>query len=73
MNAVVKAHDGSSIVSVDQHASGAKKRVEIVVWAEAEKPSPPRHARVDTKGRAVRLQDLAPCGSRRLADALLEA
>jgi len=41
MDAVVKAHDGkvqmidSSIVRVHQHASGVKKRVEIVVWAEA--------------------------------------
>jgi transposase len=48
MNAVVKAHDGkvqmidSSIVRVHQHASGAKKRVEIVVWAEAEEASPRR-------------------------------
>ena len=42
MDAVTKAHDGnvqmidSSIVRVHQHASGVKKRVEIVVWAEAE-------------------------------------
>jgi transposase len=42
MDAIVKAHDGkvqmidSSIVRVHQHASGVKKRVEIVVWAEAE-------------------------------------
>ena len=41
MDAIVKAHDGkvqmidSSIVRVHQHASGVKKRVEIVVWAEA--------------------------------------
>jgi transposase len=30
----------SSIVRAHQHASGAKKRVEIVVWAEAEAASP---------------------------------
>ena len=42
MDAIVKAHDGkvqmidSSIVRVHQHASGAKKRVEFVVSAEAE-------------------------------------
>ena len=41
MDAVVKSHDGkvqmidSSIVRVHQHASGVKKRVEIVVSAEA--------------------------------------
>ncbi len=41
MGAIVKAHDGklqmidSSIVRVHQHASGPKKRVEIVVWGEA--------------------------------------
>ena len=41
MDAIVKAHDGkvqmidSSIVRVHQHASGVKKSVEIVVWAEA--------------------------------------
>lgn len=46
MDAVVKAYDGkvqmidSSIVRVHQHASGAKKTVEIVVWAEAEGASP---------------------------------
>src|SRR5262249_61897509 len=39
MDAVTKAHDGqvqmidSSIVRVHQHASGVKKRVEIVAWA----------------------------------------
>jgi transposase len=42
MDAVSKAHGGnvqmidSSIVRVHQHASGVKKRVEIVVWGEAE-------------------------------------
>jgi transposase len=41
MDAITKAHDGkvqmidSSIVRVHQHASGVKKRVEIVVWGEA--------------------------------------
>jgi transposase len=51
MDAIVKAHDGkvqmidSSIVRVHQHASGAKKRVEIVVWAEAEEASPRRSTR----------------------------
>ena len=46
MDAIVKAHDGkvqmidSSIVRVHQHASGVKKRVEIVVWAEVEAVSP---------------------------------
>ena len=41
MDAVTKAHDGkvqmidSSIVRVHQHASGVKKRVEIVVLGEA--------------------------------------
>jgi len=51
MDAIVKAHDGnvqmidSSIVRVHQHASGVKKRVEIVVWAEAEEASPPKSTR----------------------------
>jgi transposase len=51
MDAIVKAHDGkvqmidSSIVRVHQHASGAKKTVEIVVWAEAEEASPRRSTR----------------------------
>ena len=51
MDAVVKAHDGkvqmidSSIVRVHQHASGVKKRVEIVVWAEAEETSARRSTR----------------------------
>jgi transposase len=51
MDVIVKAHDGkvqmidSSIVRVHQHASGAKKRVEIVVWAEAEEASPRRSTR----------------------------
>jgi transposase len=48
MDAIVKAHDGkvqmidSSIVRVHQHASGVKKRVELVAWAEAEAASPRR-------------------------------
>ena len=51
MEAVVKAYDGkvqmidSSIVRVHQHASGAKKRVEIVVWAEAGAASPRKSTR----------------------------
>jgi transposase len=59
MDAIVKAHDGkvqmidSSIVRVHQHASGPKKRVEIVVWDEAEAASPQRSTRVSTP-KAVR-------------------
>lgn len=55
MDAVVKAHDGkvqmidSSIVRVHQHASGAKKRVEIVVWAEAEAASSRKCTRASTR------------------------
>jgi transposase len=55
MDAIVKAHDGkvqmidSSIVRVHQHASGVKKRVEIVVWAEAEEASAPRSTRGSTR------------------------
>ena len=51
MDAIVKAHDGkvqmidSSIVRVHQHASGVKKRVEFVVWGEAEAASPRRSMR----------------------------
>jgi transposase len=51
MDAIVKASDGkvqmidSSIVRVHQHASGAKKRVEIVAWAEAEAASPRKSTR----------------------------
>jgi transposase len=58
MDAVVKAHDGqvqmidSSIVRVHQHASGAKKRVEIVVWAEAEEASARRSMRGSTRKAA---------------------
>jgi transposase len=59
MDAIVKAHDGkvqmidSSIVRVHQHASGVKKRVEFVVWAEAEAASPRRSTRASTR-RAAR-------------------
>ena len=59
MDAVVKTHDGkvqmidSSIVRVHQHASGVKKRVEIVVWAEAEEASPRRSTRGSMR-KAVR-------------------
>ena len=46
----------SSIVRVHQHASGVKKRVEFVVWGEAAEGSRTKiHARVDDKGRPVRL------------------
>jgi len=54
MDAVVKACDGnvqmidSSIVRVHQHASGAKKRVEIVAWAEAGVASPRKSMRGST-------------------------
>ncbi len=59
MDAVVKSHDGkvqmidSSIVRVHQHASGVKKRVEIVVSAEAAAGSPRRSTRASTR-RAAR-------------------
>jgi transposase len=55
MDAIVKAHDGkvqmidSSIVRVHQHASGPKKRVEIVVWDEAGVASAQRSTRVSTR------------------------
>ena len=58
MDAVTKAHDGkvqmidSSIVRVHQHASGVKKRVEIVVWGEVEEASPRRSTRVSTRKAA---------------------
>jgi transposase len=58
MDAIVKAHDGkvqmidSSIVRVHQHASGVKKRVEIVVWAEAEAASLRRSTRGSTRKAA---------------------
>jgi transposase len=59
MDAIVKAHGGkvqmidSSIVRVHQHASGVKKRVEFVVWAEAGAASPRRSTRASTP-RAAR-------------------
>ena len=59
MDAIVKAHDGkvqmidSSIVRVHQHASGVKKRVELVAWAEAEAASPRRSTRASMR-RAAR-------------------
>jgi hypothetical protein len=59
MDAIVKAHGGkvqmidSSIVRVHQHASGVKKRVEFVVWGEAEAASPRRSTRASTR-RAAR-------------------
>jgi transposase len=55
MDAIVKAHDGkvqmidSSSVRVHQHASGVKKRVEFVVWAEAEAASPRRSTRASMR------------------------
>ena len=59
MDAIVKAHDGkvqmidSSIVRVHQHASGVEKRVEIVVWAEAEAASRRKSTRASMR-RAAR-------------------
>ena len=58
MDAIVKAHDGkvqmidSSIVRVHQHASGVKKRVEIVVWAEVEGASRRKSMRGSTRKAA---------------------
>ncbi len=58
MDAIVKAHDGkvqmidSSIVRVHQHVSGPKKRVKIVVWAEAGVGSPRRSTRASTRKAA---------------------
>jgi transposase len=54
MDAVTKAHDGqvqmidSSVVRVHQHASGPKKRVEIVVLGAAAEVSRPRSTRAST-------------------------
>lgn len=54
MEAVTKAHDGqvqmidSSVVRVHQHASGPKKRVEIVVLDAAAEVSRPRSTRAST-------------------------
>ena len=66
MDAVIKAHDGkvqmidSSIVRVHQHASGVKKRVEIVVLGEAaEGLSTKIHARVDHERPPAPPPDLA--------------
>jgi transposase len=48
---IVKAYDGkvqmidSPIVRVHQHAWSAKKRLEIVAWAEAEVASPRKSTR----------------------------
>ena len=58
MDAVVKSHDGkvqmidSSIVRVHQHASGVKKRVEIVVSAEAAAGSRRKSMRASTRKAA---------------------
>jgi transposase len=58
MDAIVAAHGGkvqmidSSIVRVHQHASGVKKRVEIVVWGEAAAASPRRSMRGSTRKAA---------------------
>jgi len=58
MDAIVNAHDGkvqmidSSIVRVHQHASGVKKRVEIVVWGEVEEASARRSTRGSTRKAA---------------------
>ena len=55
MDAIITAYDGkvqmidSSLVRVHQHASGAKKRVEIAVWAEAVEASPQRSTRGSTR------------------------
>ena len=59
MDAIVKAYNGkvqmidSSIVRVHQHASGVKKRVEFVVWGEAEVASP-RKSTPGSMRKAVR-------------------
>jgi transposase len=55
IDAIVKAHNGdvqmidSSIVRVHQHASGVEKKVEIVVWGEAEAASPRKSMRVSMR------------------------
>jgi transposase len=55
MDAIVKARDGkvqmidSSIVRVDQHASGVKKRVEFVVLVEVEAASRRRSTPASTR------------------------
>ena len=58
MDAIVAAHGGkvqmidSSIVRVHQHASGVKKRAEIVVWGEAAAGSPRRSMPASTRKAA---------------------
>ncbi len=58
MNAVTQAHDGkvqmidSSIVRVHQHASGVKKRVEIVVWGAVAEAAPRKSTRASTRKAA---------------------
>jgi transposase len=58
MDAVTKGHNGqvqmidSSIVRVHQHASGVKKRVEFVVWAEAGAASPRKFTRASMRKAA---------------------
>ena len=58
MDAIVAAHGGkvqmidSSIVRVHQHASGVKKRVEIVVWGEAAAASRRKSTRASTRKAA---------------------
>ena len=58
MDAIVKAHDGkvqmidSSIVRVHQHASGPQKKVEIVVWVEAEAGSRRKSTRASMRKAA---------------------
>ena len=69
MDAIIQAHDGkvqmidSSIVRVHQHASGVKKRVEIVVWAEAEAAHDENPRAGRCKGPAGLLPDLARRGA----------
>jgi transposase len=58
MEAVVEAYGGdvqmidSSTVRVHQHASGVKKRVEIVVWGEAEAACPRKSTRASMRKAA---------------------
>ena len=68
MDAIVKAYDGkvqmidSSIVRVHQHASGAKKTVEIVAWAEAGVASPRKSTRGSMR-KAARSLLISPSGA----------
>jgi hypothetical protein len=62
MDVVTKAHGGevqmidSSIVRVQQHASGVKKTVEIAVWSEAAAGSPRKSTRgSDRQSRPLQL------------------